>query len=84
MERHRSSAVGLFVAMLLLVPVVYVGSYLALVRPFAVMIPDRRTSGSYELRHYRYGGDWSEAVFWPLEQADRWIRPTAWREPIFH
>jgi len=74
----RSSAAPLIVAIvLLLLPVLYVGSYLALVDPRGFYIPP---SGlAVEFTHYRFGGDLADVFFWPLEQIDRRLRPVAWR-----
>jgi hypothetical protein len=52
---------------LLLLPVLYVGSYLALYSP----APDQYGSGSGYRRHPR--------IFWPLETIDRMIRPAKWK-----
>ncbi|WP_425617246.1 hypothetical protein NA78x_000919 [Anatilimnocola sp. NA78] len=60
---------------LLLLPVLYVGTYLAMVKP--------RSGGDILLNmiksDYRSGGDWESTVFWPLEQIDRRLRPETWR-----
>ncbi|WP_425615451.1 hypothetical protein NA78x_005371 [Anatilimnocola sp. NA78] len=73
----------LIVAILvLLVPLLYVGSYLALVVP-----GQEYTGGSgavYRTSYYRYGGRWAERIFWPLEQIDRKVRPGAWANDPFH
>ncbi len=73
---------------LLLLPVLYVGSYSALV------VPEREVR--VEMDHigpkpqtlspvyitfeypYRFGNEWSAIFFWPLEQIDRKVRPGAW------
>lgn len=61
---------ALIVAIVLLIlPVLYAGSYLALVRP----------EGSVLFVYpYQYGEAWSARIFWPLEQIDRKVRPGAW------
>lgn len=74
----------IIVGVLALLPVLYLGSYWLLVRPFAIMISRGPGTGSYDVRHYRYGGDYAETVYWPLEQFDRRIRPGQWREPFYH
>jgi hypothetical protein len=78
---------------LLLLPVLYVGSYLALVTPSGTITGFRqataqehfdaglRTSSTLILPveySYRYGGNWSERIFWPLQQIDRRVRPRTW------
>jgi hypothetical protein len=63
---------------LLLLPVLYVGSYLALVSPWQAGL-HRSFSFQHESEiHYRIGGRWAGVVFWPLEQLDRQLRPDAW------
>jgi hypothetical protein len=66
---------------LLILPVLYVGSYLALVTPQARLafynVPPPAVSFGY-LTHYRCGGDWAPRVYWLLEQLDRRLRPQAW------
>jgi hypothetical protein len=68
----------LIVAIVLLVlPVLYVGSYLALVVPGPDWLKIDGIDGPH--RHpYRIGESWSSTVFWPLEQIDRKLRPVVW------
>jgi hypothetical protein len=74
MKKHTAPIIA---AILLLLPVLYVGSYLAMVKP-----PDTRQKSFQFLggcyRTYRIGGRSSERFFWPLEQIDRKLRPGAW------
>lgn len=90
MDKQPQSRAPLIVAIVLLVlPMLYVGSYLALVNP-EFGYPGRTTvpgSGPceavpFEAKHYdsgyRNGGEWAWVVFWPLEQIDRLIRPNSW------
>ncbi|WP_254511670.1 hypothetical protein [Anatilimnocola floriformis] len=79
------SRAPLFLAIvLLLFPVLYVGSYLALVTPGKVRFAKVANVGpsTYQsmviYETYRYGGSWSEILFWPLERVDRKVRPGAW------
>ena len=73
MKKH---AAPIIVIVLLLLPVLYVGSYLALVTPGEFQ---RLSDGSYYWpRHYRMGNSWAGYVFFPLENVDRRIRPTVW------
>lgn len=62
---------------LLLLPVLYVGSYFALVspRPIGVTVPAGKP---FVLRHYHVAPDFAERFYWPLEQLDRKVRPEAW------
>jgi hypothetical protein len=70
---------------LLLLPVLYMGSYLALVVPGGQWALDGFMN-SGRVVHYRNLTDVSprkrmevtEVVFWPLEQIDRKVRPGAW------
>lgn len=84
MEKPRSIG-PIAVAALLLLPVIYVGSYLALVSPFRQIAPygtvvteEGKTTTLMMDIHYRVGGRWANALFWPLEQIDRRMRPHAW------
>jgi hypothetical protein len=77
MKKH---AAPILAAILLLLPMLYVGSYLALVTPngrvvFYVVGPNTSRG---ELVHYRWGDDEPSRFFWPLEQLDRKLRPGAW------
>jgi hypothetical protein len=70
MNRSWSPALVIAVALLLL-PALYVSCYLALVDP-----PRKR--GIFAPEHYRYGGQVAATAFWPIEQADRRLRPETW------
>ncbi|QDU26346.1 hypothetical protein ETAA8_14240 [Anatilimnocola aggregata] len=58
---------------LLLVPVLYVGSYFALVVPRGI----HGYKAIFE-EHYRWQNKLCSRVFWPLEQIDRKLRPESW------
>ncbi|QDU27630.1 hypothetical protein ETAA8_27180 [Anatilimnocola aggregata] len=77
---NTRSAAPIFAAILLLLPVLYVGSYPALVQPASLhsTTTDQLGDPSYCLAFYRYGGERSRRFFWPLEQIDRKVRPEAW------
>ena len=66
---------------LLLLPVLYVGSYFALVVPGPPWHYDMDAKAMIFPDHYRLGGEWAKAVFWPLEQIDQRGRPVAWKGP---
>ncbi len=76
MKREASMRI-ILAAILLLLPVLYVGIYLGSLKPppkdFNEML-DRRDG------NYRWQGLWPFVVFWPLEQIDRKIRPGVWGE----
>ncbi|QDU29091.1 hypothetical protein ETAA8_41980 [Anatilimnocola aggregata] len=59
---------------LLLLPVLYVGSYFALLSEGPKL---RMTSSGFcaHVGKYRVAEPWCRCVFWPLEQIDRMIRP---------
>jgi hypothetical protein len=90
MDKPRSFAL-IIAAVLLLPPVLYVGSYLALVDPSNAWCS--RSGERVFVYGYRYFG-WSgigeppraasiaPTVFWPLEQIDRRLRAGAWAETI--
>jgi hypothetical protein len=76
---------------LLLLPLLYLGSYFALVVPGGrvevrqvpamAMVsgkPQRQLVFETEVRHYRAGSAWCERIFWPLEQIDRKLRRGTW------
>jgi hypothetical protein len=72
MEERRSNAVPILAAIvMLLLPVLYVGSYLALVTP------DHRDPFAYP---YRVQNRLVE-FYWPLEWIDRRVRPATWQLP---
>ena len=63
MKEKRTNGVPITATVLLLLPLLYVGSYLANVRPG---------------QSYRIGGGLADGFYRPLEQVDRRIRPDAW------
>ncbi|QDU28522.1 hypothetical protein ETAA8_36240 [Anatilimnocola aggregata] len=71
---------------LLLLPVLYVGSYLALVVPggiprVGVSNVDGRMFRQISREHdYRIDSELASWLFWPLEQIDRKMRPEAWEQ----
>jgi hypothetical protein len=85
MNQPRSFAT-IITALLLLLPVLYVGSYLALVEPEGVTykhhIGQRRFY--FVTAPYRYQGRFCTHIFWPLEQIDRKVRPEVWEYMFEH
>jgi hypothetical protein len=79
----RESRAPLIVAIVLLaLPVLYVGSYLALVVPEGHFRNDPLREGLYDKWvHYRVMPGQAGRFFWPLEQIDRKLRPEAWVMP---
>lgn len=90
MDKQPPSRAPLLIAtVVLLLPVLYVGSYLALVAPEGierervVREPVAYPLGSLQeyseryLGHYRVAGDWPGVLYYPLEIMDRRLRPWA-------
>ncbi|WP_254508213.1 hypothetical protein [Anatilimnocola floriformis] len=79
----RETRAPLIVAIvLLLLPVLYVGSYFALVVPGGVPVAGSIGGGAITfIEHYRGQSGFCSRIFWPLEQIDRRVRPVAW-EPL--
>lgn len=78
MEKHRLSVPPIIIAILVL-PLLYVGSYLALASHTvnSGLVLDGVTIGFCNAE-YRWGGPWTNRLFWPLEKIDRWARPGFW------
>ena len=80
----RDSCTPLIIAIVLfLLPVLYVGSYCALVEPegvYHVCMSGKDTARSL-VGHYRLYSPITDKVFWPLEQFDRKLRPQTWEGP---
>jgi hypothetical protein len=80
MKRH---AAPILAAVLLLLPVLYVGSYLVMVAPRSCFPNGRAITteiGQLDAwpEDYRVAPRTCEILFWPLEQIDRKVRPGAW------
>jgi hypothetical protein len=80
-ESRAPLIIGIGIVLLLL-PVLYVGSYLAIVVPGGRWVEDRTDVSGIREQKYRFGDKIAEAVFWPLEQIDRKMRPDAWESSI--
>jgi hypothetical protein len=85
MERPHQSRGPLIIAIVLLaLPMLYVGGYLALVLPQGVVVSidhfdeDGRINSQPIWSHYRLWRGVAPRIFWPLEQFDRKLRPDAW------
>ncbi|QDU30809.1 hypothetical protein ETAA8_59580 [Anatilimnocola aggregata] len=63
---------------LLLLPLLYVVSYVAIVQPYHRSVWIVKGTLEMEYVHYRWGGAYAAKVFWPLEQIDRKLRPNRW------
>lgn len=65
----------------LLLPLLYVGSYFALVLPGPAGVVTVPPHGWYLERHkYRAGGSVADVIFWPVEQVDKALRPDVWND----
>jgi hypothetical protein len=75
MKKH---AAPLIAAILLLLPVLYVGSFYLLIKPQGFwMFPDPLPTGEQPRAYYGYyriGERWASQIFWPLEKIDRRLR----------
>jgi hypothetical protein len=67
----------IIVAVFLLLPLLYVASYVVLVRPNVRVIKSPAIVAS-NVEHYRLPGRICGRFFWPLEKVDRRLRPGAW------
>ena len=77
--RTTRSYAPIIAALLLLLPVLYVGSYLALVEPVPVLFP--YPDGSSEITvgtRYEWGGEWATSFYWPLRKIDGIVRQGVW------
>ncbi|QDU30979.1 hypothetical protein ETAA8_61320 [Anatilimnocola aggregata] len=63
---------------LLLLPVLYVGSYFALVEHVPIRAMYQGHEVTVFVSGYRGCGPYAVLFFWPLEQIDRTVRPGAW------
>lgn len=78
----RPSAAAPILAVLAILLLLYVGSYLLLVWP------DRLRYALLDSRWevfptYRYGTQsWAAVLYWPLEQIDRQVRPEEWQAEV--
>jgi hypothetical protein len=65
---------------LLLLPVLYVGSYFALLRSGPSVTSTGLPSGQKHTRitNYKVGGERLDWFFWPAEETDRRLRPATW------
>jgi hypothetical protein len=77
MKKHAAPIIA---AILLLLPVLYVGSYWVLVEPAGIQVSLGKPTLTKQV-HYRIGTHlWAETFYWPLERIDRQVRPRAWDE----
>lgn len=79
-NRNRSPATLVAIVFALL-PVLYLGSYLALVLPQGKLVRVKRplSESGYAVQHYRCGGEWSKRAYQLPEWIDRQVRPEVWQ-----
>jgi hypothetical protein len=87
MEEKRSHAPAMIAAILLLLPLLYVGSYALLLRPVELDLASSSFNKSMILRQEHYAVDESyqsvlRGVFYPLHQADTAIRREYWKNEV--
>lgn len=87
--KKDSRAPLLIVVMVLLLPVIYLASYLSLSAPAIgghTIIGGLNHKETYlhMCADYRWGGETTVRIYWPLEQLDRLVRPGAWEQKIVH
>jgi hypothetical protein len=76
MKKHAAPIIAAVLLLLLL----YVGSFFALVVPEGRISVHGHLSGVSSLERYRLGGSAARFVYAPLESVDRAIRPGAWKK----
>jgi hypothetical protein len=84
MDTHHQSRAPLIIAIVLLVvPVLYMGSYLTLVAPIGRAVYPDPSLDDYFICHYRVDSEiLLPTVFWPIEYVDRKLRPAAWGDVV--
>jgi hypothetical protein len=81
--RERGSSLPIVGVVLLLLPILYVGSYAALLAPQRHLgMCDDGICRERRWPSYRYGGKAAARFFWPLYTADRQIRQVYWEEEV--
>lgn len=77
MQARRGSTIAIVVlALSVLTPFAYVGSYLALADHSGRL--EMRRDGRCYTRQYRWGGALAEKIFWPAHFVDLQLRPGLW------
>jgi hypothetical protein len=69
------------VSILLLLPLLYVGSYVAMVTPNRVATSRHPFRRNYQT-NYRFGDRWARPIYWPLERIAAAIPETMEQLPI--
>lgn len=80
----KESRAPLLIALALIIPMLYAGSYLALVQRGGIIhdppkqLPGGMIAPSYNLKFYRVDWDFLATLYWPLGQVDRKLVPGWW------
>src|SRR5689334_22321575 len=84
-DKPKISAAPVIAAILLLLPILYVVSYLVLVVPAGTsqsrgvaVLNGQILQQFANSEHYRWQAEKAAVLYWPLEQMDRKLRPSAW------
>ena len=70
----KNQKAPILAAVILLLPILYIGSYFAIVLPNPLEKALADVSGTY-----RFGGQFAEAFYWPVQRVDQELRPHTWR-----
>jgi hypothetical protein len=73
-DESRCPSATLLMAAMLLLPPLYVGSYIAMVTP------NSGAGAPPFYGNYRFGEVYASRIYWPLQQADRQLFPERWME----
>jgi hypothetical protein len=82
MNDRRSNAAPIAIAVLLALPLLYVGSYLALVEVSGVAIANADNEKWAWVENYRVGTNAARTIYKPLNWADRQLRPSYWETEV--
>jgi hypothetical protein len=81
MEDKRKVAAPVFVALILLMPFIYMGGYYALIRrSHIVSLDDPFEVGEYS-EYYEFGNPLAKILFHPMHLLDVKLRPAYWTRP---
>lgn len=75
MDKSRTVTPLLIAILFLVLPLLYLGSYFALVLPRGAWVRD---TGNSRRVHYRHYDSVAQFAYWPVEQIDRRVRPREW------
>ena len=77
--KQRANRLSIFLAILLLVPTLYVASYVFLLEGKQRRLADRFME---VLPTYRLEADWIAGFYYPLHCLDRRLRPSYWESSV--